>query len=129
MKKYYLEEKRKNRKLQRHIPDHPIIPEYVREDLLISQNVSMIMSVLRSAVIRKPGPNYGLHNVRENICILLVTILCTVYSAQASSDVNIMANVCYPGTFTNEFAFTKPVEFVTNPPGYIAKCSASISQP
>ena len=51
MKKDYSEEERKNRKSQRDKPDRPIITEYMREDLLISQNVSMIMSVLRSSVI------------------------------------------------------------------------------
>ena len=65
----------------------------------------------------------------KNVCILLATVLCTVYYAQASNDVNIMANVFYPGTFTNEFAFTKPVKCVTNPPGRVVQCLASKSQP
>ena len=122
MKKDYPDEQTKSNKLQRDRSDRPITSEYVWEDLFVSQSISMIMSVLRSSVRRSPNPNYGQHNVRENAFILLAALLCTVYYAQASSDVNIMANLCYPDTFTNEFAFTKPVKCITNPPGNIVQC-------
>ena len=99
------------------------------EDLLLSQNISTIMYAIRRSAIRRHSPSFRLHKVRENVCILLLTILCMIYPGQASSNVNILANVCYPGTFVNEFVFTEPVRCVNNLPGNIIKCPTAISQP
>ena len=64
-----------------------------------------------------------------NLCITLMFLLNALNSAKANNNVNILANVCYPGTFTNEFAFAKPSVCINNCPGDIVKCEASISQP
>ena len=60
---------------------------------------------------------------------LLILAICAHRSFEANNNINILANVCYPGTFTNEFAFAKPVKCVANPPGDIIKCDAAVSQP
>ena len=60
---------------------------------------------------------------------LIILAICTHNPAEADNNINILANVCYPGTYTNEFAFAKPVKCVANPPGDIIKCDASVSQP
>ena len=87
------------------------------------------MSSIRGSTIRKQSPNFKSPSMRENVCILLLAILCIIYPGKADSDVNIMASVCYPGTFVNEFVYTEPVKCINNPPGSTVKCTAVISQP
>ena len=94
---------------------------------MLSQNDMMISSVFEVLALQKLLLSENNH--KKIICILIIVILCAIRPAGANDNVNILANVCYPGTFTNEFAFAKPVVCVDNPPGNIVKCEASISQP
>ena len=70
-----------------------------------------------------------MNEILRKLEILLTLSLYICNPVEADNNINILANVCYPGTYTNEFAFAKPVVCVANPPGNIIKCDASVSQP